>query len=452
MRSAARLAGLKEYLRSSLWALPAAFVVAAVVLATVLSEVRPEVDGTLDALVFGGSPEGARELLSALAGAMITVIGLTFSLTVVALQMAAGQFSPRVLRGFLADRGNQVTLSTLVATFAYTIAVLRTIREGGDDGEEVLPEVAVTGAVLLSLVALGMLVYFLHHLTRQLRVETILQNLTDDTLGTIDRVLAEDSGGPSDRADAAPAEPPEEAVAVAARRSGYLQAVNAEGLVRRASEGGIAVRIRPAVGRHVTEGTTIAWAWGTDGASRPDEERFLGDLVHDGLQMGPERTMQQDLCFGLRQIVDVGAKALSTGMNDPTTAVEALSHLSVIMGRIAGRVCGSAVHRDADGAIRLVVTRPTFEELLHLAVDQIRRYGAVEPAVVIALLNLLTDLAELVDHPARRRAVSEQVDRTLAVAAEELDGTDLDRVRAQAALVRDALAGRRRVEHQVLAG
>jgi uncharacterized membrane protein len=438
MRALLRLGGVREYLRSSLWVFPALFVVAAWILGTVLSLVRPEVGTVLDAIVFGGTPEGARELLSALAGALITVTGLTFSLTVVALQMAAGQYSPRVLRGFLADRGNQLTLSTLVGTFAYTVAVLRQIREDDGSGEEVLPELAVTGAVALTLVALGMLVYFLHHLTRQLRVETILAQIAEDTLRTVDRVFPDAAGTHPRRLLP---ETGEDVVRVPARRSGYLQAVERRGLVRMATERDVIVHLRPGVGEHVTRGTTLAWIWRGEGRPfAPDEQEGFGDLVHQRVQLGGERTMQQDVAFGLRQLVDIAVRALSPSLNDPTTAVETLGHLSVVLCRLAGRDLGNAVDADEELEIRSIVPRPDFPAVLDLAVDQVLRHGADEPAVVDALLRLLGDLAEQAPPSERRRDLETQVDRVLAVAGGALDAQELLPVVTAAEEVRATLS------------
>jgi uncharacterized membrane protein len=450
MRALLRLARVKEYLKSSLWVLPAAFVAGALILGTVLSQLRPSVGSTLEPLVFGGTATGARALLTALAGAMITVIGLTFSLTVIALQMAAGQYSPRVMRGFLSDRGVQLVLSWLVGTFAYCVAVLRIIRESTDGSDEVLPELAVTVGVLFALGALGMLVYFLHHITRQLRVETILREIAQDTLSTVDTVFTEELGC----ADGAPRppEPSRHAHRVRAKRSGYLQAVERHGLIETAKERDVVVRLRPAVGYHVTEGTTLAWVWRRDGTPFDPDEDGLDRLVHDRVQLGPERTMQQDVSFGVRLLVDVGVKALSTGMNDPTTAVEALGQLSTVLCRLATRQLGNAIDADDDGEVRVMLPRPGFRDYLHLLSDQLQRYGGAEPAVVLALLAVLGDVAEQVGiHDERVAGVAEQVDRTLEVAARELDETELVRVQAVADQVRATLAHGRRPQPEVRA-
>lgn len=456
MRALLRLSGLREYLRTSLWLLPALFVVATLALGTVLAHLQPSAGTALQPFVFGGTAAGARDLLAALAGAMITVTGLTFSLTVIALQMAAGQYSPRVLRGFLADRGVQLVLSWLIGTFAYCVAVLRVIRESTDGADEVLPDVAVTVGVVLTLGALGMLVYFLHHLTRMLRVETILREIAEDTCAAVDATFPE----PLDEADVMPPipEPRTHGHRVRAKRSGYLQAVERRGLVANAEKGDLVVRLRPAVGSHVTVGTTLGWVWKRDGApvtdadADADPDADLDRLVHDRVQLGTERTMRQDVAFGVRQLVDIAVKALSTGMNDPSTAVEALAQLSTVLCRLATRRLGSVVAADDAGQVRLVLPRPDFPDYLHLLVDQIMRYGGGEPAVVLAVLGALADVAEQIDgHAERGQTVADQVERVLEVAARELDATELVRVQARADLVRATLTAGRQPHPEVLA-
>lgn len=433
-----RVTALWEYLKGALWLMPALFVGAAVVLGSVLVRVSAAEGWSW---IYAGSAEGARSLLAAVAGAMITVTGLTFSLTIVALQMASSQFSPRVLRGFMTDRGNQFVLSTLIATFAYCLAVLRAVRggDGGDGGD--VPRLAVTVAVLLSLVAVGALVYFLDHLSRQLRAQTILADVTRDTMRTIDRTHPDD-----DDPGVVPSGPPQDAYRVPALRSGYLQAVELRGLATAAAEADIVVYLRAPVGAHVTMGTTLAWIWpGGDG------DRALDRVAHDHVHLGAERILQQDVAFGIRQLVDIGVKALSPGLNDPATAVDVLGHLSEIACALASRRLGAAVVADGDGHARAIVPGPEFRDYLALMCDQIRRYGSHEPAVLRALLATLTDVAEVATGDDRLAAVREEIVRTVEVAESKLDDTDAIPVRGAGELALQALDEDRRPDPVTLA-
>jgi uncharacterized membrane protein len=437
-----RVSALRERLRASLWFLPTGFVILAVVGGTALAHIRPQPGTLLEEVVFGGSAEGARSLLELVAGAMMTVTALTFSLTVVALQMSAGQYSPRVLRNFLSDLGNKLVLSVFLATFAYCLAVLRVIRDGAAGEEVVVPSVAVTGGVLLSLVAIGTLVYFIHHLTQQLRVESIVREIVSDTLATIDDIHPDPLDSPSVAAEPLP-DP--DAVRVLARRSGFLQAVELEGLVGKAAAHDVLVRLRPAVGAFVVAGTTLAWVWArAGGPPRLDDDRATMRMVHDHVHIGAERTLQQDVAFGVRQLADVAAKALSTGMNDPTTAVDTIGHMSVVACRLAARQLGSRIAVDDDGVARAVLPRPDLGQHLAAMCAQPRRYGAEEPAVLLALLRLLTDVAEQAVDDEQVAAVETQVARTLEIGARSLDETDMTRLAAAADLVRRTLASERR--------
>jgi uncharacterized membrane protein len=438
-----RLSALWQHLKGSLWVLPSLFVVSALALGTALSQLET-VEGTfLEGVVFGGTASGARDVLAIIAGSMITVIGLSFSLTVVALQMASAQFSPRVLRAFLEDRGNQIVISVLLATFAYSLAVIRVIRDEDSPQGEFLPRIAVTVGIVFTLLAVMALVYFIHNLTQELRGDTIMTGIVAAALATIERMHPDPAGGARDERELPL--PAGKVRRVQAARSGYLQAVRLDGLARAAHELDAVVRLRPTVGAQVAEGTTLAWMWSRDG--RPAERDVLerwGRAVHAHVHLGRERTMQQDVAFGLRQLVDIAVKALSPGVNDPATAVDALGHLARVLSLLAVRELGDGAGADDEGTTRAIVPSPRLDDYLALACDQPRRYGARDPAVMVALLDLLADVAELVCSDDERAVVSRECTRTLEVARRELDATDVLRVEAAADLVQRVLAARGR--------
>lgn len=441
MTSQLRLAALREQLRTSLWFWPAVSTTIAVVAGVVLPPL--EASSGVDALGFAGTPEGARAVLATVAGSTITVTGLTFSLTVVALQVAASQFTPRLLGTFVADRGNQAVLSVFLGTFAYTLAVLRSVRSASEGRGAFVPDFAVGLGLVLTLLSVAMLVFFFHHLTQQLRVETVLSEVQRDTLSLIRNHL------PALDPEATPARPPAvppNAVALRALRGGYLQAVRPDGLVQVANEADVTISLRPPIGSHVTEGTTLAWAWGREGAAPQVDLDDLTRSVHGGIHLGSVRTLQQDVAFGVRQLVDIAARALSPGVNDPTTAVATIGALANVLAALSGRQLGPIVRRDKDGNVRAVLAQPTFGEVLALACDQPRRYGRTEPAVLTELLRLLTDIAEVAPNDDVRSAVRTQVDVTLASAeGAGLEHHELARVRSFARHARAALDGGRRV-------
>jgi uncharacterized membrane protein len=434
-----RARGGWEDLQDSLWLIPAVGVVLAIVLARSLVALEPVPDWVPAFFAFTGSPDGARSVLTELAGATFTVVGVVFSLTVVALQMASSQFTPRLLRTFLKDRSVQFVLSGMVSSGVFHVAVLRHVRSP-EDGEPFVPQLAVTVALLFALVAVGLLVYFLHHLTSQLRVEVVMSSIRDETIAQLRGLHADREELPDER----PAPLPSGAVAITSRRTGYLQTVDLGSLVQTAERLEVSLLLRPSPSEWVAAGTTLAWAWDRDGDAPGADADELADAVHAGLYLGPDRTETGDVVFGLRQLVDIAARALSTGVNDPTTAREALQHLSAVLVLAADHPLGVDQGLDDDGQVRVTAPRPTFADHLEIAIGEVRRYGAAEPAVLLAVLALLTDVAERVaDTTDRADAVRDQVERTRRL-AELDDPADEDRVeRAAAAVLRTLEHGHR---------
>ncbi|MBA2530418.1 MAG: DUF2254 domain-containing protein [Euzebyales bacterium] len=438
-----------EELRGSLWFVPTVSVVVWVVLALVLIRVEVPQRSFLADVIFSGGADGARGMLQAVAGSVITVTGLTFSLTVVTLQLASSQFSPRLLRTFLRDTGNQVVLAVFISTFAYCLTVLRTIRAGEGGADEFVPQLAVSVGFLLALASVGALVYFIDHITTEIRVDTMLRNVELDTRRLIDRLHPHDHDDHGDRHEAEALSwdrPPDHAVAVRATRSGFLTSVSARPLLRLASEHALIVELEPKVGDPVVEGAPLAWCWPSEAVSnrRVDPQALQAD-VHAALTIGAERTLQEDVAYGLRQLVDVAVKALSPGVNDPTTATHATGRLAPLLRALAERPPGPLVWRDEEQTTRLVVRRPGFEALLRDVCGQIRRYGAGEPTVMEALLNLLRDAGDGARDAARRQAVLVEIDLVERAASRSVDEpTDLERVTASAGAARRAVEGDRR--------
>jgi uncharacterized membrane protein len=429
-------------LRDSLWFIPTLMVSFALVLAMGALALEPLPDWIPEGIVFGGSSEGARAVLSELAGATFTVVGLVFSLTLVVLQMASSQFTPRLLRTFLRDRRTQIVLGGMVASAVFDVAVLQSVRSSNDEQEAFVPALAVTLALLFALGAVGLLIYYLHHLTQHMRVDIIMLDIRKETLGQIEALPADRDRLP----DQEPPQLPDDARTVPAQREGYVQTVEPEVIAERAREAGICVRLRPSIGDWVNRGTTLAWAW-PDG-SPPEvglDREVASDVVRAGLSLGTDRTEASDLAFGLRQLADIGVKAMSPGVNDPTTAVQAIEHLSGILGRLAGHPLGVDVANDDDGTPRVIVPRPVFAAHLALAIDQLRVYGRQDPDVLVGLAHLLADLAELVaDSADRQRDVRVQLDR-IEAAVDLDDEGDEARVERAVDVARGALRhGQRR--------
>lgn len=382
--------------RDSLWFVPSVWVLACGALAFALIAVDSATpDFATDyPLVFGGGAEGARGLLSSIASSMITVAGVTFSITLVALQLASSQFSPRVLRNFMSDRATQVVLGSFIGTFTYAILVLRSIRGQEIDAEPFVPSLSVSVGIVLALVALGMLVYFIHHIATRIQISTIIATIADETTGRIRDEWREEEADSDSHDDSVPERP---ARVITARRSGNLQLVDHEGLGEVTAELDIAVRLEVRPGEWVQQGAALFSVWPSDIV---DDE--LADRLSDHLTVGDQRSLEQDAAFGIRQLVDVALRAISPGINDPTSAADCIQRIGQVLVAAGMRRQPETCVHDDDGSLRVLVPHRDFGELTELAFDQMRQYGHGNADVLVTMLNTLYVVASAL--PRARRA------------------------------------------------
>jgi uncharacterized membrane protein len=402
-----RQAAFREYLKGALWAMPSLAVVVALLAGSILSLINIPSGSPLAPVLFQGTSDDARSLLIGIASTMITVIALVLGLTVVALQLASTQFSPRLLRNFLRDLTNQLALSSFVATFAYSTAGLYTVGVSAGRRTDDYPRLAVSGALVLLFISLLMLVFFVHHLAHSIQIDQVMADVERATLHVVAHSLARgnDIGGAI--------HVPQHAVPVAAVHSGYTQTFHLDGAVRAAAQYDVVVGLVPMIGEHVIVGAPVAWAWRrsdtTPLSPGGSEVAAISDALDHGVRLGFERTAEQDAAFGVRQLADVASKALSPAINDPYTAVQAVDHLSVILGALARHPLGGQALTDETGVPRVLVPGRDWAYFLDLGLGQVRRYGHTEPRVVIALLRVARDLAHFCG-PERRASVRAYVE------------------------------------------
>jgi uncharacterized membrane protein len=415
-----RREALREYLHGALWALPTLSVLIALVLGAALSTIAIGAGSLLDPVLFQGTADDARQLLTAIAAAVLTVIAVVLGLTVVALQVASSQFSPRLLRNFLRDRANQVVLSVFVATFAYSMAGLYTVGVHASVRTASYPRLAVTVAIALVFACLGALIYFVDHLAHSIQIDMIMSTVGRQTMAAI----AEQPPGIGRRSgQEAHTQPPEWAMPVPAPRSGYVQAIYPEQILS-AVPHDVTVRLLRAPGEHVAAGLPLAFVWqSSPGQSLPDHD-LPSNVVAEAVVVGFERTMQQDPGFGLRQLVDIASKALSPGINDPYTAVQAVNWVKALLCKLAHYPLGEEVLHDQRSEAHVIISAPSFADYLDLACGQPRRYGAGEPMVARALLQLLRDVGMLVEGTERRELVNRQIRLVLADAEQKIQQPD----------------------------
>lgn len=389
-----RIVNYWERLSENYWFLPALMVFLAIVLSYVTLAVDRRValeSARLPAWIDSGGAEGARTLLSTVAGSMITIAGVTFSITIVALALASSQFGPRLLSNFMRDRGNQLVLGAFISTFTYCLLVLRAVRSVGEN--VFVPHVSVTTAILLALASVGVLIYFFHHVSHSIRAENLIALVGSDLESAIDRLFPESK--PTGRMEPwlrqeedMPEGFEEEARAVDADEDGTLQAINYETLGTLAAEEDCLLRLAHRPGSFIAQGAMLAQVWPGD---RLDEE--LAEAIRNAFLLGVERSTLQDVEFAVYQLVEIAVRALSPGINDPFTAIACIDQLGTSLARLAERKIPSAYHYDEDGRLRLIADSLTFDGVIDAAFNQIRQHGAGDVAVTIRLLEALAIIA-----------------------------------------------------------
>lgn len=394
-----------ESVRSSLWFVPGVIVLASIGLAFAL--VEAEWSGLAKELrqiaprFFSMSPDDARQLLATIATSVLTVAGVTFSVTAVTLSLVASQYTPRVVRTFMRSAKTQLALGVLLGVYAYSLVVLRTVS-GGES--PYVPDIAVNFANLYALVGLFVFILFVHHIASFIQPVTIAADLFSETLDSIcafyPEEQAEEPPNAGSEVEESLAELPWHALP--SPRAGYIEQVDFDALVEYASRAGTVVRIAPRLGEFVLEGTSLLHV-----ANAPPN-KAEGRRLLAAVSLGSHRTIEQDPAFGVRQLVDMALKGLSPAINDPTTAMLCIDHLSALL-RVLSRRRISATHRGADGALRAIVPRAGFEEILGNAIEPLSLGAREHPQVQERLLRMLAELTRGLPRGSRRRAAWAEV-------------------------------------------
>lgn len=393
-------------LRSSFWFVPAVIVLGAVALALGLIEVEQLLGRDVwDSWprLFGAGAAGSRSMLSAIAGSMITVAGVVFSITIVALSLASSQYTSRVLRNFVRDRANQTVLGVFVGIFAYCLVVLRTIR-GGDEGAFV-PALAVLVAVVLAFVGIGFLIFFIHHIGSSIQASHLIAAVAKETLAAVDHLFPEDRGEPVDETEGCASIAQEQSWnPIPAHRTGYVQRVDAGALLEFARARQTIVRMDRGIGEFVIEGTPLA----SVSEARVADPSAVRE-INAAYTIDRQRTVDHDPAYGIRQLVDVALKGLSPGINDTTTAIMSLDYLTAILARLAHRQLDTPCLGE-DGELRVIAEGPTYADFVAEAFDQIRQNAEGNVAVLMRLLQALETLSHITAGGHRRRVLFLQVD------------------------------------------
>ncbi|MGB3222923.1 MAG: DUF2254 domain-containing protein [Desulforhopalus sp.] len=405
-----RLINYWQSLRTSFWLVPALMVVLAIIMSVNMVTLDRALQ--LGSLQFYGymysvSPEGARSVLSTIAGSMMTVAGVTFSITIVVLNLASSQFGPRLIRNFMQDRGTQFVLGSFVASFIYCLLVLRSIDTVGK--EIFVPNFSVIFAVLLALLNVGVLIFFIHHIATSIQADKVIAEISNELELNIRRIFTEELDYENTDERRRLSKLPEEKKdhyythQITARRNGYLQAIDSDGLLQIAKNYDYLIEIRLRPGQFVAAAGTLATVI-SDGIF----DVSLTDRITDAFIVGAQRTPEQDAEYPIHQLVEVAVRALSPGINDPYTAITCIDQLGSTLCFLAQRVFPPSCCFDEQDKLRMRVKSFTYSGILNTSFDQIRQYGRTSVAVVIRLLEMLTIITEQTRDSDQRKAIHRQ--------------------------------------------
>jgi uncharacterized membrane protein len=398
-------------LRTNLWLVPGIEVLAALALfagTTTLDRAAYRADFGLPGWVIVGSADAAQQILTAIATAVITVVGVVFSIILVTLTLASTQFGPRMLRNFIRDRGTQLTLGTFVATFVYAVLVLVSIGPGSHG--TFVPHIGVTVTLALMVAALGVLIYFIHHTATSIQLPQVIASIARDLSEAIDVQGGYDARAGLAAGDRESGPSAAELIGrmeadggvVRAPVSGYLQFIRHRILVQFAAEADAVIALNYRPGHFLVQGHPFAVVWPPEAAAQVSHALGRAHIT------GSNRTLTQDISFGIDQLVEIAIRALSPAVNDTFTALTCIDWLADSLCKITIRWSPARVHRDGDGFIRVITTEPSHERLVQRAFEKIRQASYGMPAVMIRQLDAIVKIMTDTSSAGQRRVLLDQ--------------------------------------------
>lgn len=412
----ARLLRFLQDVTDAFWVLPAIIVLALAGLAVAAVDIQlvGHLPGWLpSAWVYGGGDTGARTLLGAIASSTIGVAGTLFSITIAALTLASNQMGPRLLRNFMRDRGNQLTLGVFLGTFGYSLIVLRSVR-GGED-EAFVPALGVTLGLVLAAVCVALLIYFIHHVANRINVDTVIDLVHDDVVADMERLtLVDPMPDVEDDIDW------DKATKICLPHSGYLQQIDAEALVDWAEDHDCVITLLRRPGEFVYPYAPIGLI------SKPVEDAEVA--IWSRVALSRQGGSHSDFTFPIAQLVEVAVRALSPGINDPRTAVSVLNRLGAALAWLSPRHLDPGVRLKGD-VVRLRIRPLGYDEVVGVMFDMIRQNAGTSPVVLTHLMTVLTAVASVEQKASRlvilRRQAKIAADQGQAQFINEIDKRDL---------------------------
>src|SRR5512132_171023 len=400
-----RLWKLVSHVRWSLWFVPVLCVLAGALISFGTIALDRLFDYQAVPTSLSGHPAAAISILSTVAVSMVSLTALVLTITMVVVQLAMGQFSPRIVQRILRDKPSQLAIGLFVATFVHALLTIREVVDRGD-GTGQVPGIAVATSYLLVLASIAALVIYVHHIGQSLRVSALIELVGHDTRKLVDRRYP-DAGPP-------PPVDPKAPRVVAARESGVVTMIGTHALVAEAKRADCVLELVPALGAFVPAGGPLFIVHG-----RPDD--LDENRLFSALSLKLEPTLDEDVAYGMRLLVDIAERSLSeSAFQDPTTAVQAIDRLHDILRQLARRPFPDGRVPDEEDEIRLLVKTMTWENYVHLAFDEIRMAGAGSPQVSRRLVAALMDLRR-VALPERIEVLDEQAALLRAGTVEAMD-------------------------------
>ncbi|NJL21897.1 MAG: DUF2254 domain-containing protein [Leptolyngbyaceae cyanobacterium SM1_3_5] len=379
-----------DNLRSSYWFLPTLIASIAFVLALGLLEIDRSGKAPGWWWLYTGGPDGARSMLSTIASSMATVAGTAFSITIVALQLAASNFGPRLLRNFMQDIGNQVVLGTFIGTFLYCLLVLRNIRSEGFD--QFIPQLSVTIGIGLAIVSVLVLIYFIHHASTIIQASHVIAGASDDFDRAIDRLFPEQFGQQAQHHQRPIAEVlsdfETQSASICSQHKGYLQAIDDDALMKIACQAEVQLWLKTQPGKYLIPSSPIALIHPKDHYSPA-----LAKKINQAFIYGKERTEQQDVAFPIEQLVEIALRAISPAVNDPFTAIRCIDRLGAGFSQLVQRDWPSPYRYDKSNQLRVIAEPIKLESLFDRAFTPIRQYAQSDLAVTLRLLEAIALIA-----------------------------------------------------------
>ncbi len=393
-----------------------------------LEEAMPAVSDIVPRVLFPShsDPQVAQAILGDIAASIMTVVSIVFAILLMTLTLASMQFSPRIIVSFVQDRVTQWTLGIFLGTFSYCMTALPTAHSLP---RPFAPVATTTGAMLLALTCVVWLLFFIHHISQSISVSHIVARIATETEAIIDDMMPWPHNA-SGQVEAAAVDFSTWDMPLASQASGYIRYIDTKKLLSLASEFKVKVRVLRRVGHFVPEGAPVFMIYKGERLTEENRAELLGVL-----DLGPSRTLQQDVEFGVLQIVDIALKAISPAVNDPSTGVTCVDQLSRIMIRFAARDPAVSLLYDPPSVVRVAIPWIHFDRLLAAAFEQVRLYSSADMAVSLRMLRALGDIAGSSTDASYRRSLYEAGKRIVEGCAGKMGPVELEPMRARLALL-----------------